>query len=43
MEMVGVRDSFGESGTPAQLLAHFGLKDINIVEAVKKVIRRKKG
>jgi transketolase len=42
MEMVGVRDSFGESGKPAQLLAHYGLKDINIIEAVKKVISRKK-
>jgi len=43
LEIVGVKDSFGESGTPAQLLAHFGLKDVNIVEAVKKAIRRKKG
>ena len=43
MEMVGVKDSFGESGTPAQLLAHYGLKDVNIVEAVKKVITSKKG
>jgi len=42
MEMVGVKDSFGESGSPAQLLAHYGLKDVNIVEAVKKVISRKK-
>jgi transketolase len=42
LEIVGVKDSFGESGSPAQLLAHYGLKDINIVEAVKKVIARKK-
>ena len=41
LEMVGVKDSFGESGSPAQLLAHYGLKDVNIVEAVKKVIKRK--
>src|SRR5208283_2713076 len=41
MEMVGVKDSFGESGSPAQLMAHYGLKDVNIIEAVKKVIRRK--
>ncbi len=41
IEMVAVKDSFGESGSPAQLMAHFGLKDINIVEAVKKVIKRK--
>jgi transketolase len=41
LEMVGVNDSFGESGSPAQLLAHFGLKDVNIVAAVKKVLKRK--
>lgn len=39
--IVGVRDSFGESGTPDQLLGHFGLKDVNIIEAVKKTISRK--
>jgi len=42
MEMVGVKDSFGESGTPAQLLAAYGLKDVNIVEAAKNVLKRKK-
>lgn len=41
LEIIGVKDSFGESGTPAQLLAHFGLKDVNIIEAVKNVIKRK--
>jgi len=41
MEMVGVKDSFGESGSPAQLMAHFGLKDVNIIAAVKKAISRK--
>ncbi|MBI3602725.1 MAG: transketolase family protein [Candidatus Omnitrophica bacterium] len=41
LEMVAVKDSFGESGTPAQLLAHYGLKDVNIIEAVKKVVKRK--
>lgn len=42
LTIVGVRDSFGESGTPDQLLAHFGLKDTNIIEAVKKTIARRK-
>lgn len=42
LSIVGVRDSFGESGTPDQLLAHYGLKDTNIIEAVKKTISRKK-
>jgi transketolase len=43
LEIIGVKDSFGQSGTPAELLVHYGLKDVNIVDAVKKVIRRKKG
>ncbi|MBF0511073.1 MAG: transketolase family protein [Candidatus Omnitrophica bacterium] len=43
VEMVGIKDSFGESGTPAQLMEHFGLKDVNIIQAVKKVMGRKKG
>ena len=42
LEMVAVQDSFGETGTPAQLLAKYGLKDVNIVEAAKKAIKRKK-
>lgn len=42
MEIIGVRDSFGESGKPEQLLEAYGLKDKNIVEAVRKVIKRKK-
>jgi transketolase len=41
VEIVGVKDSFGESGTPNQLLAHYGLKDVNVMEAVKKVLKRK--
>ena len=41
MEIIGVKDSFGESGTPAQLQAHYGLKDVDIINAVKKVIKRK--
>jgi len=41
MEFVGVDDRFGESGEPADLIAKFGLKDVNIVEAVKKVLARK--
>ena len=40
-EYVAVNDSFGESGTPDDLMAKYGLKDSNIVEAVKKVIARK--
>ena len=42
MEMVAVNDSFGESGTPAQLLEKYGLGPANITEAVLKVLKRKK-
>ena len=41
MEFVGVNDTFGESGKPADLIVKYGLKDVNIAEAVKKVLKRK--
>ncbi|MBC7409450.1 MAG: transketolase family protein [Arcicella sp.] len=41
MEYVGVNDSFGESGTPAQLMEKYGLNAASIVEKVLKVIARK--
>ena len=41
IEMVAVKDTFGESGTPNELLVKYGLKSTNIVEAVEKVISRK--
>jgi transketolase len=40
-EYVAVNDSFGESGTPDQLLEKYGLMPQNIVEAAKKAIARK--
>jgi transketolase len=40
-EFVAVNDSFGESGTPAQLMEKYGLNDKSIVAAVEKVIARK--
>jgi transketolase len=40
-EFVAVNDSFGESGTPTQLLAKYGLSPSNIVSAVQKVVGRK--
>lgn len=42
LELVAVQDTFGESGTPDQLMEKYGLKAINIVAAVLKVIARKK-
>ena len=40
-EFVAVNDSFGESGTPDQLLEKYGLNEKAIVEAVRKVVGRK--
>lgn len=41
IEMVGTRDTFGESGTPAQLLKKYGLDVPDIVAAAEKVMQRK--
>ncbi|WP_028526280.1 transketolase family protein [Runella limosa] len=42
LEYVGVKDTFGESGTPAQLMEKYGLSAKAIVEAAKRAISRKK-
>jgi transketolase len=39
--MVGVDDSFGESGTPRGLMEKYGLTAADIIIASKKVIARK--
>jgi transketolase len=41
IEYVGTKDTFGESGTPNQLLAKYGLDTPNVIEAVEKVMARK--
>ena len=41
VEMVGVNDTFGESGTPDQLMAKYHLDTIDVVNAVERVIKRK--
>lgn len=40
-EYVAVNDTFGESGTPDQLMTKYGLDAVNIVDAAKKAIARK--
>lgn len=40
-EFVAVNDSFGESGTPAQLMEKYNLNDKAIIAAVQKVLKRK--
>ncbi len=41
MEFIGMKDCFGQSGKPAELLCDYGLMPENIVSAVEKVIGRK--
>jgi transketolase len=36
-----VNDSFGESGTPEQLMKKYGLESVNIISAARKVVARK--
>lgn len=42
MEMIGVKDTFGESGKPAELYKKYGLDAESIVSASMKLLRRKK-
>ena len=41
IEMVGTRDTFGESGKPDQLMQVYGLKDVDIIRAAKNVVKKK--
>jgi transketolase len=41
IEYVGTRDTFGESGTPTDLLKKYGLDTPDVVKAVEKVLKRK--
>ncbi len=41
IEYIGTNDTFGESGTPKELLAKYGLDTPHIIAAVEKVIARK--
>ena len=40
-ELVAVNDTFGESGTPSQLMKKYGLDKDGILLAVEKVLKRK--
>ena len=40
-EYVAVNDSFGESGTPDELMTKYGLDTVDIVNAAEKVLKRK--
>lgn len=41
-EFIATNDTFGESGTPSELMKKYGLDTDSIISAVKKVIIRKK-
>jgi transketolase len=40
IEFIGVRDSFGQSGTPEELLQHYGLGVSHITAAARKIYHR---
>jgi transketolase len=42
MELVAVKDVFGQSGKPAELLVRYGLTSKDIVKAVREVLKRKR-
>ena len=42
LEMVAVNDTFGESGTPEELMKKYGLDAENIVAKAERAISRKK-
>ncbi|MFA6257836.1 MAG: transketolase C-terminal domain-containing protein [Candidatus Paceibacterota bacterium] len=41
IEFIGVHDKFGQSGTPKELIEHYGMGKDSIKEAVRKVLKRK--
>jgi transketolase len=42
MEFIGIQNTYAESGEPQELLEKYGLMAHNIVDAVKKVVARKR-
>jgi len=40
MEFVGVKDLFGQSGTPDELIQKYGMGEYSIKEAIKRVLQR---
>lgn len=41
LKRVGIRDCFGESGSPVELMEKYGLTSLHLVEAAREVLRRK--
>jgi len=40
MEFIGVNDQFGQSGTPEELIEHYGMGTKSIIQAVTKILKR---
>lgn len=38
MRLLGIRDTFGQSGTPEELLTHYGLDTSSVIEAVRSFV-----
>ena len=38
IEFIGIKDLFGQSGTPEELIEHYGMGKNSIKEAVKKLL-----
>jgi transketolase len=43
IEFIGVKDTFGQSGDPAELIEHYGMGSGAIKDAVRRVLARKRG
>lgn len=41
MEFIGVHDVFGQSGTPDELIEHYGMGESHIATTVRKILKRK--
>ena len=41
LEMVAVNDTFGESGTPAEVMTKYGIDTVDVIAAAKRDIARK--
>ncbi len=42
IEFVGIKDRFGQSGTPQELVKHYGIDEMHIYDAVHRAMLRKK-
>lgn len=40
MEFIGVNDQFGQTGTPDELIEHYGMDTRSIIKAVDKILKR---